>query len=238
MQMINNGEELNQVIQQLQQIDIYQTKNNIELNTSQEIINMKNRLKEIDIYEGENDLEQCDETRNIIRQKLIIDFLLWFKDNICVELLNKILEKNCSKPNPQKLGYSRQFRYLHHSNGILQIQYHHFQRFTYFWCPYTKTIVTQPHRATHRNKIQKHITNKFISNWFNKMVDNRPQIIIDKGLGLDEDCPICCEELFENTTTTTQCNHKFCRDCIMKWTLCSHTPTVAKCPICRTRLNL
>lgn len=202
--MINNGGELTQVIEQLQQIDIYQTENNIEL----------------------------------IRKKLIIDFLLWFNDNICVELLNKILEKNCSLHRPQKLGYSRQFRYLHHSNGILQIQYHHFQRFTYFWCPYTKTIVTQPHRATHRNKIQKHITNKLISNWFNKMVDNRPQIIIDKGLSLDEDCPICCEGLFENTTTTTHCNHKFCRDCIAKWMCCSgeNEGNICKCPICRSIL--
>ncbi len=183
-----------------------------------------------------------------MKQKLIINSLIWIKNNLVSEIeaqgnndynyykyyeIKKIIEKNKNCGTAQKLGYKRRVRNID-NNGETHY-YHYFQRFTYLFCPYTKKLITQPHRATHRNKIIKLITNKLFSNWFNNMVDNRSQLPIEKGNSLGEDCPICCEELYSNTTTTTQCNHKFCRDCIAKWCLsiqCQRNG--AKCPVCRT----
>jgi len=51
---------------------------------------------------------------------------------------------------------------------------------------------------------------------------------IKKYLNYDE-CPICFNKKFLNTLS---CNHKFCENCLKKWTLI--TPN---CPLCREVIN-
>ena len=46
-------------------------------------------------------------------------------------------------------------------------------------------------------------------------------------------CSICLNCLHPGSTTTTVCNHKFCKPCIDRW----NNNRNATCPNCRTRLN-
>jgi hypothetical protein len=51
----------------------------------------------------------------------------------------------------------------------------------------------------------------------------------------NDECSICLNCLNPETTTTTVCNHKFCKGCIDRWN--ETRGRNATCPNCRTRLN-
>ena len=48
------------------------------------------------------------------------------------------------------------------------------------------------------------------------------------------ECPICYEEIYENCCFTTNCNHKFCKNCIIKQFELSN---ISSCALCRTTIT-
>ena len=55
-----------------------------------------------------------------------------------------------------------------------------------------------------------------------------------KQRGGADECPICTEALNDNCITT-ECGHKFDRECIIRW--CKTSPNDTKCPICREPIS-
>lgn len=50
----------------------------------------------------------------------------------------------------------------------------------------------------------------------------------DEELNVEITCPICFKKYKNNKTRLIDCNHCFCRDCIIKWKSRNNT-----CPMCR-----
>jgi len=51
----------------------------------------------------------------------------------------------------------------------------------------------------------------------------------------NSECPICYENIEENDTTITNCNHKYCTECV-KRLITETTPHRHPCPLCRTEI--
>ena len=50
-----------------------------------------------------------------------------------------------------------------------------------------------------------------------------------------EDCCICLHTI--NEKYTLDCNHNFCKGCIIEWMCTSSTIVCSDCPLCRSRIN-
>ena len=53
--------------------------------------------------------------------------------------------------------------------------------------------------------------------------------VIRPSFNTSEPCPICLEDNVEQPVSIIQCNHKFCRPCIIQWLQNRNTA----CPVCR-----
>jgi len=168
-------------------------------------------------------------------RKLIIEGLLWVQQNFNnrhkIIILKEIIEKNKPINEEQNYGYKRTLKNMvnPHTLEFSGSRTLYFRRFSYCWDQLLRTKFTLPHRATYKTKKIKKRTNILFNIWFKNMVENREQ----KGEPLEEECPICYEELFTGTIITTNCNHILCKKCHSK-IMEKYNP---KCPMCRSNLN-
>jgi hypothetical protein len=176
------------------------------------------------------------------KKKLIISCLLWVKENWQItnkteyeNKYKKIVERNKPINEEEKYGYKRTLKSIVniHTGEFSGTRTLYFHRFSYCWDSLLKQVFTLPHRATYKTKNIKKRTNVLFNIWFKNMVEERNE----KGEELEEECPICYENLFTGTIKTTICNHNLCKNCFKN--IIEKTPNYRKpkCPMCRTELN-
>jgi hypothetical protein len=175
------------------------------------------------------------------QKKLIIQSLIWVKENIEVNKCKLIIEKNTPITQEEKIsGYKRYCKEKKgdQENKRMLI----FKRFTLCWDAVMGKTFTLPHRGTYKNiSVRvKALMRYLIHNLFNNMKKEKGQPLLkiqpvinkkEEKKGLGEDCPICCNEMNENTSITTSCGHTYCYKCISKW-----VKNKSNCPICRKNI--
>tara|TARA_Y100000004_G_scaffold89509_1_gene100416 strand:+ start:1687 stop:2244 length:558 start_codon:yes stop_codon:yes gene_type:complete len=172
------------------------------------------------------------------KKKIIIEGLLWVQENWAITnkinyevKFKKIVETNKPINEAEKYGYKRTLKNMvnPHTLQFSGSRTLYFRRFSYCWDSLLKQKFTLPHRATYKTKNIKKRTNVLFNIWFKNMVKDREQ----KGEPLEEECPICYEQLFTGTIKTPNCNHSLCKKCYNK-IMEKYNP---KCPMCRSNLN-
>jgi len=171
------------------------------------------------------------------KKKIIIEGLLWVQENFVLSftsnlvMLKKIIETNKPINEAEKYGYKRKLKNTVniHTGEFSGERTLYFRRFSYCFDSLIRQKYTLPHRATFKTKNIKKRTNALFNIWFKNMVKDREQ----KGEPLEEECPICYEQLFTGTIKTSNCNHSLCKKCYSK-IMEKYNP---KCPMCRSNLN-